>query len=255
MAALARPFRFDSGDYPARRLHPLSKLAALLALSLAVSAAAGATLPAVALCASGALASAGSFRNGLAEGLRGLARDARFLAPLAVFVALFRVLDPWGERLLQPAELPGAALYMLRMVLLFALAEAYFRSTTSEELASAASAAARRVTRRGDIDPGIYLSLAVGFIPRCFEAYGRSREAALVRGFGGRRGRRPSLRSSLLVLESFVVGCVKAAIATAEALEARGYTPSRSLPERRLRAADAALAAASGGIALLCLIA
>jgi energy-coupling factor transporter transmembrane protein EcfT len=38
-------------------------------------------------------------------------------------------------------------------------------------------------------DPGFYLSLTLGFIPRCIEAYERSREAAYARALGLRRGR------------------------------------------------------------------
>lgn len=253
MASLG-PFRFEWGDYPARRLHPLSKLAALLAFSVAATASRGAWLPPLALAGLGALASAGAFRPGLREGLRALARDARFLLPLGLFVAAFRVIDPWGPALLKLEELAPALLYVGRLAAVFAFAEAFFRSTSAEELSAAATSLARRLSRREDLDPGLYLSLAINFIPRCFEAYERSREAALARGYGGRRGRRPRLASSLAVLEAFVAGSVRAALATAEALESRGYSPGRVVAVRPFRPVDACLVLAAAGLAALALV-
>jgi energy-coupling factor transporter transmembrane protein EcfT len=251
MAAVAGPFGFDWGDYPARSLHPISKLVALLSLSSAATAARAPLFPFVAAAAIGALVSAGAFRSGIREGLLALGRGGRFLLPLGFFVVAFRVLDPWSKSLFHPDELPYAMLYVARLGVLFALAEAYFRSTSAQELSAAATQAFRRLTGRKDLDPGLFLSLAVCFIPRCFDAYGRSREAALVRGYGGRRGRRPKFRSSLLVLESFVASSIKGALSTAEALEARGYSPGRCLPDLPLRAVDLALAAASIAFAAL----
>ena len=247
------PFRFEWGDYPARRLHPLSKLAALVALSVASTASRGAWLPFLALAVLVALASAGAFRSGLRKGLSTLARDARFLVGLGLFVAAFRVVDPWGPSLLRLEELAPALLYVARLALVFAFAEAFFRSTSAEELAAAATLLARRLFRRVDLDPGLYLSLAVNFIPRCFEAYGRAREAALARGYGGRRGRRPRFASSLAVLESFIAGSIRAGLSAAEALESRGYSPARVLGGKPFRPADAALAAAASGLAVLAL--
>ena len=248
MAAVG-PFRFAWGDYPARRLHPLSKLAALLALSVAATTVPAPWLVAVAAAGAAALAAAGAFRQGVGGALRVLARDMRFLLPLGLFVAVFRVFDPWGPRLFRPAEIYPAALYVARLGAVSTFAEAYFRSTSAEELASAATGAARRLSRREDLDPGLYLSLAVNFIPRCFDAWERCREAALTRGHGGKHGRRPRLRSSLAVLESFVAASIRQALSTAEALEARAYTPARKLAALPFRATDMALLVVSAAIA------
>ena len=243
--ATVGPFRFAWGNYPARRLHPLSKLVALLALSFAASRAPAPWLAPLAAAGVAALAAAGAFRPGFAEGLRTLVRDARFLLPLGLFIAAFRVFDPWGPRLLVPEELLPAALYVARLAEVFSFAEAYFRSTSAAELSAAASGLARRVARRDGLDPGLYLSLAVGFIPRCFDSWERAREAALARGYGGRTGRRPRFRSSLALLESFVALCIRGALCTSDALETRGYSPSRSLAALPVRVADLVLVAAA----------
>ena len=241
MAAVANPFRFVWGDYPARRLHPISKLVVFLSLSLAATTARAPLLPCIAVATLGALISAGGFRSGILEGLGALGRDGRFLLPLASFIVVFRLFDPWSKAFFHPDELPYALLYVARLGILFALAQAFFRSTSAEELAAAATYFMRRLTHREDLDPGLYLSLAICFIPRCFDAYVRSREAALARGYGGRRGRHPRFRSSLLLLESFVASSIKGALSTAEALEARGYSPGRSVPTFPFLAVDVAL--------------
>jgi len=248
MAAVANPFRFVWGDYPARRLHPISKLAVFLSLSLAATTARAPLLPCIAVATLGALISAGGFRSGILEGLGALGRDGRFLLPLASFIVVFRLFDPWSKAFFHPDELPYALLYVARLGILFALAQAFFRSTSAEELAAAATYFMRRLTHREDLDPGLYLSLAICFIPRCFDAYVRSREAALARGYGGRR---PVFRSSLLLLESFVASSIKGALSTAEALEVRGYSPGRSVPNLPVHTVDLALVL--GSIAVCCL--
>jgi energy-coupling factor transporter transmembrane protein EcfT len=177
-----------------------------------------------------------------------LGRDGRFLLPLASFIVVFRLFDPWSKAFFHPDELPYALLYVARLGILFALAQAFFRSTSAEELAAAATYFMRRLTHREDLDPGLYLSLAICFIPRCFDAYVRSREAALARGYGGRR---PVFRSSLLLLESFVASSIKGALSTAEALEVRGYSPGRSVPNLPVHTVDLALVL--GSIAVCCL--
>ncbi|MBL8966783.1 MAG: hypothetical protein JNG85_07215, partial [Spirochaetaceae bacterium] len=67
MAALG-PFRFEWGDHPARRFHPLSKLAALLFLSIAAGTAKAPWLAAPALAGIAALAAAGAVAPNLRAG-------------------------------------------------------------------------------------------------------------------------------------------------------------------------------------------
>lgn len=249
MAAIS-PFRFTWGDYPARRVHPLSKLAALLSASFAAVRAPTLWLAALAGLGFLALASAGAFRPNMRQGFAALARNARFLLPLGVFIILFRVIDPWGSSLFQPGEILPALLYISRLAVVFIFAEAYFRSTSAEELAAATTGLARRLTRRDNLDPGLFLSLAVNFIPRCFDAWERSRDAARTRGYGGKKGGIPRFHSSLILLESFIATNIRQALSTSEALETRCYTPARGIAPRRFKAADFALLSASIAIAI-----
>ena len=230
MADLA-PFRFEWGDGPIHRLHPLSKLIALLLLSWAALAARPHSLLPLAAVAIAILA---LLRAGAGE----VARNARFLVPLSLFVAFVNVFEPEGAPWFRPAGIVVAALYMARLGLVFLFAEAFFRSTSTGELADAATRLGRRLPGAYGTDPGFYLSLALGFIPRSIEAYERCREAALARGLGLRRGGLGGLRAKLLVLESFVAASLRAALRSAAALEARSYNPGRSVAPRPPRPVD-----------------
>lgn len=244
------PFSFDWLDSPLRRRHPLAKLGALLALSLAASVGGADLLVVAGLLGVLALVLAGAFRRGFRPGILALLRDGRFLLPLCLVVTLFRVLEfGWPPRL-RPGEFREAGLYALRLLAVFTLSEAFFRSTTQAEIAAALSALVRRGLGRKGLDPGLYLSLALGFIPRCFAAYAAAREAAEARGYAGGRGR-VRFRALLALLGSFTARSLGAALATTEALEARDYDPARTLFTLPFRRADAVVLGA--GIGVLCL--
>ncbi|HTX72444.1 MAG TPA: energy-coupling factor transporter transmembrane component T [Rectinemataceae bacterium] len=241
------PFHFESGGGPLHRLHPLSKLPALLLLAAAALAAAPGVVAVLLLLASGLL---------LADRVRpgDMAHNARFLLPFSLFVILVNIMRPGETVWLRPDGLVAAALYLLRISLVFLFAELFFRSTSIGELAGEATRLARRLPGLSRSDPGFYLSLSIGFLPRVVEAYARSNEAALARGLGaGRAARRPrsgdrALRgpgaarrflARLMVLESFIAEALRSALRTAAALEARCYSPDRSIPRRPMRPRDA----------------
>jgi len=183
-------FRFEWDDSALHRLHPLSKLAVLLILSWAALAPAPRFL---AFLFALALVLLALVRAKPAD----LARNARFLLPLYLFVALMRVVAPGSPTWFHADGLLPASVYMARLALVFLFAETFFRSTSTGELADAATRCARTLPGLSASDPGFYLSLTMGFIPRCIEAYERSREAAYARalGLGRSRGRRAPIGS------------------------------------------------------------
>ncbi len=241
------PFRMDGGSGPGRNLHPGAKLVALLLLAASAM-------------RSGALICAGmggvAFLAGVARSAerriacRELLSGARFLIPLALLIVLVRTLDfggpqgqAWG---LNVAGTVAAVLYVLRLVTVYFLAELFFQTTSTKELGDWATANARRLGFK-NIDPGLYLTLAVDFLPRSFEAYRRTMEAAQVRGFGvkGRMRRRRTLKRGIQaiswILESFLEHALRGAVRTARGLESRCYDPTRTVGTHRLRAWDAVL--------------
>jgi energy-coupling factor transporter transmembrane protein EcfT len=163
-------------------LHPLSKLLVLLILSWAALASAPRFLT---LLVALALALLALVRAKPAD----LARNARFLLPLYLFVALVRVVEPGAPAWFHFEELLPASVYVARLALVFLFAETFFRSTSTQELADAATRVTRKLPGLSASDPGFYLSLTLGFIPRCADAYERSREAAYARALGLRRRR------------------------------------------------------------------
>lgn len=239
------PFRFEPRGGFLQSLHPLAKLAALLALSGALMAAPAAVLAAAVLLLSFALASAG-------YGVRDAAAAVRFVGFVAVFAGVAVLVDPAVPYWLDPSKAPAAGLYVLRLLSVYLLAETFFRTTPTGPLGDAATALSRSVLRRADADPGLYVALTADFLPRVFEAYARVRDAAAARGFGFKR---PRLSLVVDLLEAFVASNLRAAVRTARALEARCYHPARSVFPPRFRARDglvlAAAAACAAGAGLL----
>ncbi len=225
------PFRFVAGSGPLRAFHPLAKLAALLsftALAMRASPYAATAIGAsvvVLLAVSGASLSA-------------TARKTRFLVWMAAFVSV--------SKFVGVADMAAAAeaaretgVYLARLVVVFLASELFFRTTSPHELGAGLSGACRFILRRNDLDPGFYLTLAVDFLPRTFDAYARAREAAEARGFRPRLGNAFGSTSDLLA--SFVANAATGAVGTARALEARAYDPARTLPVFRFRLRDLAL--------------
>ncbi|MCX7024653.1 MAG: hypothetical protein NT080_08540 [Spirochaetes bacterium] len=238
---MTTPFRFEAGSGPLRLFHPLAKLAALLLVSASAMAAHPPALAGIAAASGLLLASTGA-------GIAQTAIKARFLAGMALFVALVKTVDAGPDLAAIAGALAGSALYASRLALVFLQAEAFFRTTSPHDLGAALTRAARRLARREDIDPGLYLTLAVDFLPRTFEAYERSREAADARGFALRGKGRVS--ATIDVLASFIGNAVASAARTARALEARGYDPARTVPAFAIHVADVVLVTAAAAIRL-----
>lgn len=275
--ARLRPLRFEDRPSPARAAHPVAKLLSLAALAFGAALAEPRGLALLGLAALGAYAAAGGFARGAGHGLSELLRGAAPLLPLVLLVAAFRILSPGAEGLVDLDGLGSSIAYLVRLLVMLVLAEAFFRSTSAGELAASVTAACRTATGRRGLDPGLYLSLALAFLPRCAETWERCREAWELRSparslrGGGREGRdaargdrrgrsgaglrRPGpgrrLRATLLVLESFVARSIRDALRSAEALELRGYAPGRGVDAPRPRGRDAVLVAAALGLALL----
>lgn len=223
-----RTFRFEPGDGFLHRLNPLAKLLCLILLSSGLM---GAPWPlAVPLCAF-CLASVPLTRIRL----RDLVREGRFIAWMAAFILVLKCFDPEAKFFFRMDEALPAAAYSGKLCLLFVLAELFFKSTRISEIGSTASAVARRVLGRGDIDPGIYLSLAIDFLPRVLSAYGECAEAAGARGYGKARSPLSSTRKTII---AFMTVALKKALLTAEALESRSYRPDRSLEASKAGWAD-----------------
>jgi energy-coupling factor transporter transmembrane protein EcfT len=234
-----RPFTYLWSEGPLHALHPLAKLTALLAASWAAMSVSPAALFVPAAAALALLAAAGARP-------RDVAHNARFLLPMTGLVLAMRLAAPLPAGASRIQALVPALLYAARLSLVFLHAEAFYRSTSPGELAAAATRCARALTGRGDLDPGIYVSLVVGFIPRLFAAWERSREAAVARGWDPRR---PGLHGSSALLASFSMASLRSALATAWALEARCYSAVRTLSGTRFRPGDALFAVGSLALA------
>lgn len=254
------PFAYEPLDSPLARLGAPSKALFLICAS---TAAMRFGLPAlIALLGSGIVLIA-AFRVGAA----GMGRPALALGAIVAFSALIRGMFPGDGRIFAAETLGASALYAARLAAVFVFARLYYASTKATELGDCLSLAARKAkswfggakrtignppaadSPTADspaADPGMMLSLSLLFLPRVFEHYRSVREAAEIRGYGLKRR---SIPGAMAMLQTFLYVSVRGALRTAQAMELRGYSPSRTIPAPMFKPADAAAAAA--GLALL----
>lgn len=254
------PFAYEPLDSPLARLGAPSKAIFLICAS---TSAMRFGLPAlIALLGAGILLIA-AFRVGTA----GMGRPALALGAIVAFSALVRGMFPGDGRIFAAETLGASALYAARLAAVFVFARLYYASTKATELGDCLSLAARKAkswfggakrtignppaadSPTADspaADPGMMLSLSLLFLPRVFEHYRSVREAAEIRGYGLKRR---SIPGAMAMLQTFLYVSVRGALRTAQAMELRGYSPSRTIPAPMFKPADAAAAAA--GLALL----
>jgi energy-coupling factor transporter transmembrane protein EcfT len=233
VSASFQAFEFDSPRLPLARIHPLSKALALFFLSALSARAHPGSLAASALFAVAGIALSG-------RGIKAFIADGRFLFWMALFIIPARVIDPGRPHWIDAASLPDAALAVLRLALVFAHAEIFYGTTELSRLADLLSLGWRKATRKKEGDPGLYASLAILSLPRVLAQARAVMEAARSRGYRARSARLRSLRSIIAAVVSTVLA---EAFRRMDALEARSYSPSRTLHAGRVGMADAAYAA------------
>jgi energy-coupling factor transporter transmembrane protein EcfT len=225
-------FDFDYPRFPLARIHPAAKALALFFLSALSARSQPCSLAASALFAVAGLALSGrSMKTFLADG--------RFLLWMALFMIPARVIDPGRPYWIDAASLPDAALSVLRLALVFAHAEVFYGTTELARLADLLSLGWRKATRKKDGDPGIYASLAILSLPRVLSQASAVMEAARSRGYRARSARPSTLRS---ITAAIVSSALAEAFRRMDALEARSYSPGRTLHTGRIGMADAAYA-------------
>ena len=270
------PFSYQHAGGALSRLTATSKTIALALLSVAaMRAPAGAALLLAFAGLSGARFSAGALRGArgvllLAFGAalaRGLLPD---LGAAGLFSAGTADAAPGAFRFFDPATLGDSLAYAIRLLAVYFLGCAYYASTLPWELGDAATRLARRALRFAGIvngfgrrsahgaapatgapDPGIYLGLTLAFLPRAFERYRRTREAAALRGYG-MADRRPG--PLVAVLARFAYASVRDALLTSRAMELRCYDPARTIAPSAWKAPDlllVALAALAATVSVL----
>ena len=212
---------------PAASLDPSARLLCLALLSSASLAARPSFSAVVAVTAVLLLKMAGlSFAR--------ILRDSAFVAVFLLFAAALRYFDfsRNGIDLLAAAGYIGA--YGARLLAAFLAGRLFYASTGLSELRDATTRIARRLPLLQRADLGLALSMVIGFIPLILAEWSASLEAARSRGMP----RRPSLAKQSLFLGAFLRRLMLRAVATPEALVARGWTKDRGIAGSRWRMRD-----------------
>ncbi len=230
-------------------MYALPKAAALVCLSAAAFSVGAGVLPVLALAVLFASLA-------LRIGLKGSGPALRGLAFLIMLSALMRGVLPGDGRLFAPESLPGSLSYALRLAVVFFGARMFYLTTRIAELGDSLTWLSRGLGRRNRearhtdpdgparslflADPGTFLTLSLLFLPRVFEQYRKTREAAIMRGYGVKR-HKPA--ATLAYLLAIIFTGMKSALRTAVAMEARSYSPQRTISPVLFSRADLPLLA------------
>jgi len=190
----------------------------------------------------------------LREGLRfrAILHDSAFIVSFTLFTAVLRFfgLSQSSGHRLWGAESSGLSLVMindmgaygLRLFAAFLAGRLFYASTTASEVRDAGTRLARYIPFIAQLDIGLYLSMVIGFIPLIFEEWRNALEAARARGMP----RRPKLSMLSLFVTAFLRRLMLQAVATPEALVARGWTRDRGVAPSNWKMRDSIAALACG---------
>ena len=222
-------FGFTPASGPLSRLHPLVKMTVLLIISSIAMNASPIQLFILVIPSLLMLISAKPV-------LKQTVQRAIFLLWMTFFIFLMKLiclgfnLQSFFNALVQ------TSIYMFRLVIIFLQAETFFRTTSPRDLGTSLTHLIRKTLRRKNIDPGLFLALSISYIPKTFEAWKRSSNAALMRGFrfSGIRG----FTATMELLSSFISNAIRFAARSAKAMESRGYTKKRTIQDFHISLGD-----------------
>ena len=250
--SVTNPFAFEPGESSLVMFNPLAKLAFLIA---ATSSAMHASLGfLVALFATGILL--------LSKLPRATAGPFFSVIILILFAALVKGIFPGNGRLFDLATLPGSAVYGLRLLSIYVYSRLFYATTRVSEIGdwmTAGLRSLRKIALRKDakddtfpkfdpasppyrpgsldifLDPGMFISLILLFLPRIFNMYRRVAEAAEVRGLSISK---KNFRRALLMLEQLISMSLLQSWKISLAMELRSYSPYRSIKLSKFKKLD-----------------
>jgi energy-coupling factor transporter transmembrane protein EcfT len=222
---------------PVSSLDPSCKLLCLALLSSASLLARPASAAVLAIAAIVLLVS---------EGVRlsTVARDSSFVLAFAIVTAFLRLLGDTQASEGSWTIVGGAAAYCLKLLAAFMAGRLFYATTGVSELRDAATRFARRLPGLRRFDLGLGISMVIGFIPAIFDEWNSSLEAARSRGMR----RRPGLSRQAQFIAAVLRRLMLRAVATPEALMARGWYRERGLAASRWKKIDTAVSISCLGI-------
>lgn len=261
----ANPFAFEPGESKLVMFHPLAKLVFLIAAtSFAMHAPVGFLL---ALFVMGILP--------LLKLPRAAAGPFYSIIVLMLFATIVRGIFPGDGRIFDLATLPGSAVYGLRLFSIYIYSRLFYATTRVSEIGdwmTAGLRSLRKIACRREakdnptsrlnqestyyrpvsmdisLDPGMFVSLILLFLPRIFNMYRRVAEAGEMRGISISK---KNFRRAFLMLGQLISMGLLQSWRISMAMELRGYSPYRSIRLSRFKKQDGILLGLSAIMFLL----
>jgi energy-coupling factor transporter transmembrane protein EcfT len=175
-------------------------------------------------------------------------RDSAFVVAFTLFTAALRCFGLPGAIGLPPRILVDTVAYGARLLAAFLIGRLFYAFTSISELRDAVTRISRHLPLIRRLDIGLGLSMVISFIPLIFEEWYLALEAARSRAMPNR----PKISSQALFIAAFLRRLMLRAVATPEALTARGWTRDRGVMSSTWKFRDSLL---SSLCILLCIAA
>lgn len=157
--------------------------------------------------------------------LRRAFRNITLVGLFSLLTAAIRFIGNSADLQNPIAVVEASLAFFLRLLSAYLEGRLLYATTSVSELRDATTRIIRRIPILRHVDIGLAFSLVICFIPLIFEEWAASLEAARSRGFP----KRPGIARQSIVLAAFLRRLMLRAVATPEALFARGWTRDRSL--------------------------
>lgn len=127
------------------------------------------------------------------------------------------------------------AQYSAQLMLSFLLAEFVFTTTKISELTDMIALCTQRIPLVKKLDPGLYISIIMKFIPAIFSEYKQVGNSLYIKG--GKKLKNP-IKKSLILFLPLLINMLRKSIITANALKNRGYSYKRTIIIRKITKMD-----------------
>lgn len=164
-------------------------------------------------------------------------KGLRLLLLFIVFILIFGVIDihSSGTFYVNVVQLEKQGLFIYKLIISFFMVELFLATTKISDINNIITIAASKIPLVRRLDPGLYLSLTLSFIPGIIREYGSVMAAIRIRN--GDNIRNP-VKKIMLICIPLITIMVKKALNTAAGLQIKCYTGNRTIIIKPINVTD-----------------